>query len=306
MNDCLVTKLNSVVENDNLEYLDGFKVHVKEMTTVTEHAHSIFLGSVGINGLLVVGNGSVTVGGNTYTAQSGKVSLSGSIMATFSNNTFDVVFFGKYNLPKILADNVNAANSETFYDRGLEFDLDSLAYSDDMEHFAIVGANYHGRFRSFKKMKWFYLYSQYPNGAGQIKCYDCEVDGEDIRPYNSLQIFKCKYTSRNDYTASRTIINVDLSDFANHTSITMISAPFSQITGDMRQLMAAQVAKGRTSGTIDFDCETTLITLDGVAWTPANMQTLFGATSGVYRINGVFDQSKANGYYFTANGKTLE
>lgn len=129
MNNCLVTKLNAVVNNDELELLDRLHINVREVTEPDSNNYGILISRTPASRLFIEGSGYFT--DSTRTQNLGKESYTGN-KAYFSNGNYKITI-PLTGITNISAGNLNAGALSDWQVEGLNYDRLCSLNSETLE-----------------------------------------------------------------------------------------------------------------------------------------------------------------------------
>lgn len=217
MENCLVTKLKGVVNNDNLIKIGEGIINVINRPIPFQMTFS------GTDGMLTMMDGkTVNVGGSELTTVA-----FGNITGTFPAGTYRIKISGKYGLTTF-AD---------YYQYGvLEFKIpvDMIAYSPNMVTLGFV--NVDGDIKALKKLTKLQTFSVY-NISGVV---------------SDLSVFLNNNVSLNGFAIVSQNFAGNLVDLAAVTKNIGVSFKSTNVNGDIRNLVAAWRAAGITEKDMEF------------------------------------------------------
>lgn len=147
MGNCLVTKLNSVVNNDNLDYLDGIKITVKP---VENYVDSCFLRFVNATKAFEV---FCPDGGNHLSTSSDLSNATSSIIvpaAQMSNFNIYVDKTTEYSI--VLRCKYSSVSTVYFYGKVINVDVSDFKHMTGLRGFTCYDATAHGDINQFTKI----------------------------------------------------------------------------------------------------------------------------------------------------------
>ena len=275
-NNCLVTKLKGVVDNPNITKLNEFRFKViaednfngKWLRLVNKSQSEPMIVTASSPGTFTVDNDSTIR--NTYSIQPG-----GRPTLKFSNATYDVSVIGKYNCG-MFSQQVDTGHNNSL----IEIDIDVLKYSPVSSITGYGNRYMTGNINNFDKSLFTVLAVEYTNlegtwdGFTNVNIFG--ITGSKIG--GTLATFP-RVATKLDITDNQRVYGSidDLADTTNLTSISAIRSynisgghleslgrnvnintiviselrDYSGFNGSVEAFVAAQVAAGRTTCTID-------------------------------------------------------
>lgn len=283
---CLVTKLKGVVDNNNLPYLNAFKVDVlPSQDGYVDQDYTIKV--YGTTRIKVVGKGTVYVGVTNpvaVTSASDYMVPAGAEKCTIkaAPGSYSFICFNKGDIYS-LGTMSNAGSSSQ---RGLKVDLSQLDYSP-LKDFVLAANCLTGTLKMKNGSTFTSILAVLNTDYSSIRDYCIDIDGFVGANIASIDIRNSKSKG-------------DINSLASSTAITNITIPMTNIYGDVKTFIEAQVASGKrannTSIKLNF-FQTHLTYGDHPLSTAADAQELFGFEA--LAINIIFDSTAENGYRIT-------
>lgn len=219
MNNCLVTKLTSVVDNDNLEKINVLRLEVKTQENPSDITQRLVIETDGVHtiDLDIIGNGHFSDKENNYVPE-GNIGTSfknmNSFAGHFSNGDYIIEVKSKYNISNRLNFGASHLNPSFLkYTSGVT-DIASLGFEGDI---AILSTQ-----EGLTKIK---INSKYAIGSLS-----------DLAPLTALT----------NIDFSDTNVSGDIKDLRNPITTMIIFR--SNITGELIEFVKTQRSVGRTTG----------------------------------------------------------
>lgn len=284
-NNCLVTKLKGVVDNDSLPYYNQFLFHVSNKYPVTADTQKIGFGLATGHEAFEVrakGNGSFKYRFDNDQDWSENYVNTITVPATANRLQFivhegdyDVLILGKYYLLS-----VNYVDAALSCYKNISFDISQLNYNKILNLWT----------------------SGFPFTGTLILKDASELTDCDLNLFNAnAQGNPAKFSYGVDIDSLSSAVNMtrlNIRDTASYgsieslgrcTSLELIAAPFADIEGEVIQLAESQVANGRTSGVLQMGVCLTKCTLNGNPITYALLENHWD-------LFIVFDSTQQGGY----------
>ena len=204
MKNCLVTKLKSIVDNDNLLKVGEYKMHIN---LPSDASNVKFMGM----------NGTITILGNNnyYFTQNGKQTKTieySSAITTWPAGEYDVLFTNKYGL--------------TGCDAAPGIDLEVFAFSNNLYYISTIG-NAHGDITFLK---------------GKNLSLGIKLTGLNEGVTGPLSSIASAVSSNVDVILNNTSVVGDIALFGKSGSDTLSVVGCKHITGSLEGLVAALVS----------------------------------------------------------------
>lgn len=270
MGNCYVTKLNSVVDNDNLEKFDTIKIAVSQqelnasgqqqciiIRTITGGAITLYVES-NSNGYFVEDN-YADLSDPSKHKKTIDISSTSNKYIWIANDNYNLYINGKSKLTKI-----SCRGPYGYYSLLSGFD-ESLMGCNNLNVFDI---------------------------AGRRDNFDTSVLPDNIKSVNldyaqiSLNISDfSRLSNLENLSLQQSYINGQITDIANLINLTSlnIAGPHTHVTGSIEGFVEALISNGKTSGTLTFNQRdsTGLITLNNIAGIASLSITISGITASV-------------------------
>lgn len=243
MEKCLVTKLNGVINNDELPVLGCFKVKFDKVNKPTSYTQSIGILTNKPTTLKIVGEGYFT--DSTFTNNVGKeitIGDGGNSKIFVSNDGVTLLVSNKYNITafKDWEESLNYPSK-----RGLNkhFNLEDLKYFNSLRVLDFNGQGVSGNISALENLPILQLYLDSKNITGDIK---------SIGKISTLNLFELRGSSvtgdisalanlknLTNFSNYGTVLHGDISAFSGLSKLTsfeLFASALNRITGDIGAL----------------------------------------------------------------------
>jgi hypothetical protein len=254
-NDCLVTKLKGVVDNDNLSKLGVLQY---EVYVDNGKAFGIKCANAG-ESVITLKNATVAsvVRGTVIDSTHVSIGVEGQ-----SGNTFVTI---NENISSVIVEVSNKYNITYLGDTGIKAIKGGLAETDYLSELAKLCLNNYGSdsnlsaFANAKytdSLKLLYI----DNSGGKMS-----GDISSLSIFKNLQNFRC---------TNNTAINGNILSFDTLTDLAALNIDGTRISGTVEEFVAAQRTAGRTTGSIQLGYTMALVTYNGLPITGSSDKTL--------------------------------
>lgn len=274
MKDSLLKVINGELINDNAIYFGELRIKISPMSSSYSEGESNRMQLVISKAMdlkIVKGSGSFTYNNVVYTDYA--TLAAGTVNVFFSNSsTFEVILTDKYSV-KSITNGYSEGSGLGAKKRNYAVNIADLEYLDEPVSFWLENGCY-GKLTRFES-------------PSSLTNFSAKSDNYEIQ----LPAFTgCISLSKIDLQQKVVGSILSLSD---STALTYAGfATCTNVTGEINDLAAAQVANGRTSGTLRISTGETAITDDGHLATNSYIRS----KGGTYFINITFDSSAPGGY----------
>ena len=279
MGNCLVTKLNGVVDNPDLYTLNEFRISFFRISNPQEGSHSLIM-DIGEGNVVKVIKGEGTFTVDDGAAVTKYVSTSGLHTIVGANSNFEISIENKYKINILSCQVVSNWNT---IEKGWGMDLSKLNYAFPSTIIIEDGNKIQSGLLELKNV----------NGGTKQSITTLILENTPI------DLDSLAYEGSDLYTNINTIIANALGTKGNINSLARYIRIFNRfdsysplVTGDVDELFAAQVAAGRTSGTLQTCFIGSSVVDEGNLIT----QAYIASKGGTYNIVATFDPSAPNGY----------
>lgn len=278
MGKCLITKLQGVVNNDNLLKIGECRVYNSTSSSATDATFTISSKEE----MTIVGHGLTIEGGSSYV-----VTASGDTVLVLSNTNGYAEIPNKHNLLGLkIGKNSGTLKGSTYIDLScLEYanNLKELYISSDKEHHFGDIANLPAleTLRS-NETRW----TDDIAGIGFLPSMKTlYLENSDYIHGSIASIVRSKFPKLETLLLVNNIgITGSISDLGSLTTLTTLSvAALSAVIGDISDLASRMVANGRTSGTLSVTGTNSGVTHNGESFTKKTI-TFNSSVSNGYTI----------------------
>lgn len=279
MNECLVTKLKGVVDNNNLPYFGGLVLTVIPNPGNYDLDKDYSIKLYGATKIKIIGTGSVYLFNEAVTVTD-EHDIVGNCYMKCAPGDYKVVIISKYDITST----GYFSGAATPYGRGIYYDLADLAYSKT-GNISANGAMLRGELINKNPLLTrIYIESNITSPEKQ----DYKVNVESLEGCNMTEV-----AVRNSYSYG------DINTVKNCVGLTSLDLPYTNVSGDIKTFCLGQVAAGRTSGTIRLAILGSKLSYNGMPFTNSDeAEAAVGIHSYVLIIN--FDSSAPDGFYITS------
>lgn len=235
MNDCLVTKLKGVVDNDNLLKIGEFIININAQEVDT---HSNMLCLSGATSVRVIGDGLIALNDNTPNTKN--VTLSpGNEYITFGSGIYKLAVASKYDLYSY----TEASKYSKNYSWQAIVNLEDLVYAQDSIEIACSAlsiANKYAPLSKLKNKKTIYI----SGGNSELGGRDNDILIANISELAGGNIQKLGLFAQNTITGN-------INDLGTCLNLIRLDLRFDKrIEGDIDTMAATMAANGKTSSLI--------------------------------------------------------
>ena len=256
MNDCLVTTLNTVVDNSELPMLNAIKVTVHP--TDDETHRRITVNSTNLSDLEII-----TDGNHSYSVET----ISSGKRITFENGEYNAFIKGKYDLTRLQI--ITGTGNPT----DIGFDVKGISYANKLTRLALCGANISGNIEDLV------VGSENNENITYFEFYFSNISGnlESIQNWINLeQLYFQKQGAFNSIQVSGNIGTI-VGKMTKLSSIWFNGAP--NIVGSIESVVENQCSNGRTSGTLTVRTNS-IVTLNSTNLADSTNLVLTYSTTG--------------------------
>lgn len=244
MNKCVVFRLLEEVNNDSLRKLGELRLVVNKLDAPNYGAGSsgtqrFTIISSQVQTLKCLNGGSFTDGSGTPTAQSQGLSANVSAVLVVYNNNYEIQVPNKYALKTLTLAASGGADVSA-----LSVNLDELTGCNELTSIRSINENTMGNISSLSLLP----------ALTTLQILNSAVEG-DIKDVPT----SCTDISFADSHA----VSGDIKSLGSHTSITSLLLYRTQVIGSVEEFAGAQIAAGRTSGSVYLGTVGTGITYNG-------------------------------------------
>lgn len=238
MKNCLITKLKTSIDDNNIPYLGELRLKMKPVASPTVDSAYVSIGSTK-EGTIRILNDGVFYKINTTTvdetAGKEKKLLDGTTEVYVSPESV-ISILPRYGITSIFAN-------------GATLDISHLDYIENLKSISVSGSELTGSidvFKGYKNLQTVHL-RQSKNIVGNI---------ESLKDSTNLK--KVHFANTN-------VEGSLVSAFGNKTQLAVLELSETKVTGSIEGLVSAQIAAGRTSGSIQMPWAkaTNTITFEG-------------------------------------------
>ena len=274
--ECLLTKLKGSASGD-LPYNGEFRIHVKEINEPTANTQTMSLGIVGEHKIWTTNGGTFKVddGESVSEATVGNLGRT-NIELFFDNGTYDVIISDKYSI-QMVGFSRGGNNLKSY-----SFDISQLNYSDILSLYT-SGITMEGEFKPLKPAQLTTVALNSMNAGAIGIQFEYFVNLANIEGATNMEIFEARDTK----------CYGNILSFAASTNLRAIVLAYcDDIQGEIRDLAAAQVLYGRTSGVLEVGCIPSSVTDNGNIVTHEYLISKGGA----WNVWIKYDPTAPNGY----------
>lgn len=258
MENCLLTTLKAAVQNENLSKLGVLRVHIIKKDTIGSNDDRLIISPVSGSSITIkiVGNtggfSTTSTGPRTTT----EITISSETSLWFANETYDVEVSNKYAI-------------KMFYAAGLAYgsiiscNINELVYSGHLYNLSFNDDHFTGDIKSIKNMSELYIYE---DSTGS-EVYGSLAEMMDGNTLGEISMLKMQYNNH---------VSGVLSEVGGLVSLATLY-PSKLITGSIEDFADAQLAAGRTSGSVVVKGNN-LITYNGQTFTSTKTITYSGGS----------------------------
>lgn len=219
MEKCLVTKLNGVVNNNNLLKIGEMRIHISKVDSPTAETQGLCFHATNQCVLTIIGDGYFT--DSTLSENKGQTLVIDVIERKdiyVSNGDFDISIGNKYFLKEILFATFGIAVPNTAVNKSIS--IDDIKYSTELTKLRISAINTTGDCTSLNNLS---------------KLTELKVRNSSI--YGDLSVLKDK-TALEFIQVSNCNVSGDLSYFQNLTNLTALQLHGTSVKGNLSSLSA--------------------------------------------------------------------
>lgn len=268
-NKCFISKLEASVNNSSLPILKELRIKFYHLASPASGAHTLAIniyGATDVELKVVSGSGTFTVDGGTAVTQA---SIRGYHTIIGSNSDFDLSISDKYKIYSLSCQDVPSYGT---IEKGWGIDISQFDYVYGLSTLVIPSNKNKGMFSVQNDELKLNLVKI------QFTTVDFDSFNYDRTQYPNVPELTKVLTA--DTTSKGNIIN-----FANYLKLNELTAYSANVNGEIDDLAAAQVALGRTSGSISFGLVDTRVTDGGNLITSAYIRSKGGTIRVVVTFN---------------------
>lgn len=264
MENCLVNKLKSVVNNDNLLKMDEFIVSVNNIPVSDTAQQAVHIGSPRPITLTVLGNGAIATSyENLINDPKTEITITTSDVY-FSIGDYEVKIGGKYT--------INDFQTRSAQHTILSINIEQFKYSENIETIKILGNGYN-----------------ITGATGDINCLLSKTN------LSIINLNSCKNIHGDisnfvapllrNFEIRDSLISGNINNFGRNINLSWLTLTATNLSGSIESFVASARNAGRTTAEIHMNINNTNITFNGSTYTDAGGSLSW--TANTITFNGV-------------------